>query len=154
FAASLLVHCLLALSLGTVPLARAVVEHAEIIRVNQAVELFDEPRPGGSGERPAFEKVADPRAEKVATPHLGRQPAAPVPVADAHEVLMPTIPMQAARGLGPERVMFVPARQPEVVPQPLEIPRRAAPGDLKPVEIALDVPQLPPPEAMPREKPI
>src|SRR5262245_10458965 len=54
FAASLLVHCLLVLSVGTVPLARAVVEQAEIIRVNQAVELFDEPRAGGAGERPAY----------------------------------------------------------------------------------------------------
>src|SRR5579872_544540 len=42
FAASLLLHALLVLGLWGAPLARAVVEHAEVIRVNQAAQLFDE----------------------------------------------------------------------------------------------------------------
>jgi hypothetical protein len=153
FAASLLAHCLLVLSLGTVPLARAVVEHAEIIRVEQAAQLFDDPQPAaGTAGRPADEKVADLRTQDV-KPQLVRQAAAPAQVADDTAPPIATIPMHAARGLPPERLMFVPSRQPEVDRQPLEIQRRSTPA-LKPVEIELDMPALPPPEAAPAENPV
>jgi hypothetical protein len=153
FAASLLVHCLLVMSLGGVPLARAVAEHAEIIQAEQAAQLFDEePKAGRVAERPAFEKVADPQAEKVDTPHLVRQPVVPAAAPDS-DPLVPTIPMQAVRTLPPARVVFVPARQPEVVRQPVEI-QRAFTRALKPVELDLEKPALPPPEPLPREKPI
>lgn len=153
FAASLLFHCLLVLSLGAVPLARAVVEHAEVIRVNQAAELFDDPRPAQGGGRAAYEKVADLPPDDTIKPSVIRQPAAQPRLAE-DEALAPTLPLHAVRGLPPERLMFVPPRQPEVERQPLEIQRQGSSRVLRPVEIQLETPPLPPPEALPREKPI
>ncbi len=54
----------------------------------------------------------------------------------------------------PERLLFVPPRLPEVIRPPLEIARESASQALKPVEIKLDIPELPPPEAAPKEEPI
>jgi hypothetical protein len=153
FAASLLFHSLLVLSLGAVPLARAVVEHAEVIRVQQAAGFLDNPKAGAAEGRAAYEKVADPREENVATPPPARQ--APVTQApDSGDAPAPTMPPHAVRRLPPERLMFVPPRLPEAVRRPLEIRRRSDVGVAKPVEIALDIPALPPPEATPKEKPI
>jgi hypothetical protein len=154
FAASLLVHALLVLSLGAVPLARAVVEHAEVIRVAQA-QLLDEPvQPAaGGGNRPAFEKVADLKAEDTANPQLIRQAAAAAPAPEV-EALVPTLPAHAIRGLPPERLMFVPPRPVEVIRQPMEIERRGPVAALKPIEIKLDTPEPPPPEKLPKESPL
>jgi hypothetical protein len=157
FAASVLFHCLLLLSLGTVPLARAVVERAESIRVSQAAELLDEAPTGSQGGvlgRPAYEKVADLPAEEAVKPQLVRQTAAPVQAPGAEGPLAPTIPAHAVRALPPERVLFVPPRAIEVERRPLEIERRGAPAALRPVELPLEMPELPPPEAAPRERPI
>src|SRR5205823_83338 len=62
------------------------------------------------------------------------------------------IPPHAARALPPERLLFVPPRQSEVVRRAPEIERRSAAGALKPIELKLDTPELPPPEAAPREE--
>ncbi len=149
FACSLLAHCLLFLSLGAVPLARAVVEHAETIRVEQSAQLFDAPL----AARPAYEKVADPLVDTGVAPQLVRQVPAPADVTDGADPLMPTLPMNAVRNLPPERVLFVPTRQPEVAMTAPELSRRIA-FALKPAEIDLATPELPPAEAAPREKPI
>src|SRR5260370_15969563 len=64
FVASVLIHSLLVLWLCAVPLARAVVERAEDIRISQAAPPFDEgPQPAPPGGQPPFEKLADLRAE-------------------------------------------------------------------------------------------
>ena len=153
FAASLFLHGLLVLWLCAVPLARAIAERAEVIRSSQAAELFQEDaRPTQAGGQPSFEKLADLKAEEVAAPNLVRQAPVPATVPDA-DPLAPTIPMHAIRSLPPERLLFVPPRQPEVVRQPQEIERRSASG-LKPVEVQLDMPPLPPPEAAAQEKPL
>jgi hypothetical protein len=153
FAASLLVHCMLLLWLCAVPLAQAVVEQAEVIRVSKAAELFDEPQ-ARRDSRPAYEKVADLRAEQAAAPKLVRKVPAPTNMPDATSPLEPTIPAHAVRSLPPERLLFVPTRQPETVRRPQEIERRSIVKALKPVEVNLDMPELPPPEAVPRERPI
>jgi hypothetical protein len=154
FAASLLLHSLLLLSLGAVPLARAVVEQVEIIRASQAAPpTDDDPQPVRPGGRPAFEKLADLRAENAVKPRLVRREAAPPTVPDA-EALVPTIPLHAARSLPPERVRFVQPRQAELVRRPPEIARRSPAGALDPVELKLDMPELPPPETLPQERPI
>jgi hypothetical protein len=153
FAASLLVHCLLLLWVGAVPLARAVVEQAEVIRVSQAAQLFDEqPQPAQPAGRPAFEKVADLRPEEATPPTLIRQ-AAFTEVPDAADPPAPTIPAYAVRGLPPERLLFVPPRQLEAVRRPMEIERRGS-AAMRPVEVPLEVPVPPPPQAAPPEKPV
>jgi hypothetical protein len=153
FAASLFVHGLLVLSLGTVPIARAVIEQAEIIRVSQAAQFFDEPQQARAGSRPAYEKVADLRAEDTVKPHLIREAAAAsAQVAEDAAPLVPTLPMHTVRNLPPQRLLFVPPRV-EVVRRPMEIARRSG-STLQPVELELDMPELPPPEAAPRENPL
>src|SRR5439155_1765448 len=155
FAASLLIHCLLVLWLCAVPLARAVVERAEDIRISQAAQLFEESaKPAEGGGRSAFEKLADLRAEDKGTPNLARQAPAPVDVPGATDPLAPTIPAHAVRSLPPERLLFVPPRQPDVVGLPQEIERRNPAHARKPVEARLDMPELPPPEDAPKEKPL
>src|SRR5207248_1773898 len=103
-------------------------------------------QPTRLGGRPAYEKVADLRAEDAGTPHLVRQAVVPAEVPEGAEALVPTIPPHAARALPPERLLFVPPRQPEVVRRAPEIERRSAAGALKPIELKLDTPELPPPE--------
>jgi hypothetical protein len=156
FVASLLVHCLLVLWIGAMPLARAVMEHAEKIQAAQAAQLFEEEpqpaRPGGG--RAPFEQVADLRAEETLTPEIVRQATAPVNLPDAGGPLVPTIPAHAVRSLPPERLVFVAPLRPEPVRRPQEIERSVIIRAMKPVEIKLDSPELPPPEAAPREKPL
>jgi hypothetical protein len=154
FVASLLLHCLLVLWLGAVPLARAVVEHAEVIRINQAAQLFDDPQPGRPGSnRAAYEKVAELRPEDPAKPDLARVVSAAVQVPDA-EPLMPTVPPQAVRSLPPERLLFTPPRLPEIARQPQEIERRNPTAAIKPADVGLVAIDPPPPEAAPKEKPV
>jgi hypothetical protein len=156
FVASVLIHSLLVLWLCAVPLARAVVERAEDIRISQAAQLFEEaPKQAQTAGGPAaFEKLADLRVEDRRMPDLIRQTPAPVDVASMTGPLTATIPAHAVRSLPPERLLFVPPRQAEVVRLPQEIERRGPAHALKPVEARLDLPELPPPEAIPREKPL
>src|SRR5206468_1243206 len=107
-----------------------------------------------SDGRSAFEKLADLRAEDRGTPDLTRQAPASVDVAGAADPLAPTIPAHAVRSLPPERLIFVPPRQPDIVRMPQEIERRNPAHALKPVEARLDMPDLLPPEAAPKEKPL
>jgi hypothetical protein len=159
FAASLIVHSLLLMSLWAVPLSRAVVEHAEVIRVHQAAELFEEKdlqpaQPGHPAGQAAFEKMPDPPPEAALTPVAPRQAPALIPVPDDAPAPAPTIPMQAVRALPPQRVLIVPLRHTEPDRQPTQIERQSAASFLKPVEIKLDMPELPPAEDAPREKPV
>jgi hypothetical protein len=154
FVASLLLHCLLVLWLGAVPLARAVVEHAEVIRIKQA-QLFDDPQPALPGSnRAAYEKVAELRPEETARPDVVRVAPAPVQMPDAAEPLVPTIPSHAVRSLPPERLLFVPPRLPESARQPQEIERRNTTEAIKPAEVGLVAIEPPPPEVAPKEKPV
>jgi hypothetical protein len=155
FAASLVAHCLLLLGMCSVPLARGVVEQAEVIRVSQTGQLVeDDPQPARPGGRAAYEKLADPLAEDAVAPDLARQAAAPADVPDDRGPLAATIPGPAVRGLPPERLLFVPPRNPEVVRQPPDIERRAGARAMMPVDIKLDLPEPPPPEAAPKEQPV
>src|SRR5262249_25673550 len=63
FLASLLIHGLLLLWLWGLPVARGVVERAEVIRVSQSNQLLDELRATGPSAQPAYEKVADLKPE-------------------------------------------------------------------------------------------
>ena len=153
FAASVFVHGLLVLWLCAVPLARAVVEHAEVIRKSQTAHLFEEARPSRSGGQPAFEKLADLRAEQRVAPALVRQDPSPASLPESTDPVTPTIPAHAVRSLPPQRLLFVSPRQ-EVVRVPQEIDRRGADPSLKPIEIPFDTPAPLPPEAAPKEKPL
>lgn len=153
FAASLLVHCLLFLWLWGLPLARAVVERAEEIRVAQAAQLFEEQAgPSGEASRATFEKVADPTAHDAAPRELTRQPIAPLPAPEASDLPAATIPAHLVRVLPPERVLFVPLRRPDGERRPDEVPRRTTTASIKPVNVELDLPKPPPLVATPREK--
>ncbi len=155
FAASLVLHCLLLLSLWGVPLARAVVEHAEVIRVsNAAPPLEDARQTARPAERPAYETVADPPAQAAIRPDVVRQAAPAADMPDLTDPPAPTLPAHAVRGLPPERVLFVPPRQQEVIPQPPEMDRHGEERAMQPAEIGLALPEPPPPEAAPQEKPV
>jgi hypothetical protein len=135
------------------PLARTVAEHAEVIRAAQAGEVFDEPQPARAEGRPAYEKVADPKAEEATAVSVTRQ-AARLDMPDDVGPMAPTIPGHAVRTLPPERLLFVPSRPPEVVRQPSEIERHSGATAMKPAEIKLDLPEPPAAEAAPKEKPV
>ena len=154
FVASLLIHGLLLLWLWGLPVAQTVVQRAEVIRVSQSNQMLDDPQPAVTGGRQSYDKVADLPAEDKTAPDLTRQAAAPTDVPDDVASLEPTIPARAVRTLPPERLLFVPPRDVEIVRRPVDIERHTGAVALRPAEIKLDLPDPPAAEPSPREEPI
>jgi Tol biopolymer transport system component len=152
-AASLLLHALLILGLWGVPLARSIAEKAEEIRASeQGPQLVEETTQEHEDKRQSFEKVAELKApDPVPLPQATLPGRAPEQI----ENLVPTIPLQAAKTLTPDRVMIVPPKESaaEVRLGSLDLPRR--PGQPRELATAPPIPVAPAPaETTPAEKPL
>lgn len=157
-AASLAFHGLLVLLMWKTPLGLAVVKIVEEIKTNaEALQMFDDNlHQSHTAGTEAYEKVADLKSlDRVDEPEALRQikelPNIPVPAENRN--LVPTVPVQVARALPANRVLFVPPPEQPLIRQPSELKRQSLP----PVQLAAVDPQpmeLPEAAPAPAEAPV
>ncbi|HVX15326.1 MAG TPA: hypothetical protein VHC22_29320 [Pirellulales bacterium] len=156
-AASALAHAVILWLLVLVPLSQEIVRRVEEIRVTDANrELFDDNlhQSHVPGDRP-YEKLADLKSvERVEAPAVPRQVLTPTNVPLHADYPAPTLPLELARRLPTDRVIFVPT--------PAEPGKKKIDPDMeRSAESAMRVAQIeplsaaPPKEvASPREQPL
>ncbi|HVA50524.1 MAG TPA: hypothetical protein VNH11_29535 [Pirellulales bacterium] len=109
-AASLLLHAVVLWLMFLVPLSQEIVKRIEEIRVTSAAELFDDNLHQSHlpGEQ-VYEKVADLKSvEATFVPPVERRVTAPTNIPLHADTPAPTLPVELARRLPADRVIFVP----------------------------------------------
>lgn len=157
-AASIAFHGLLVLLMWKTPLGMAVVKIVEEIKTNaEALQMFDDNlHQSHTAGTEAYEKVADLKSlqatdEPEALRQVKELPNVPVPPENRN--LVPTVPVQVARALPANRVLFVPPPDVPLVRQPSELKRQSLP----PIQLAALDPEpmeLPAGAAAPAEAPV
>jgi hypothetical protein len=139
---------LLLLAVWTLPeVVDAIV--AKVRDVVPAPEFADESQHQSHEDgRQSHEKVADLKSvEPVPIPDVARKESTPISVPERNERLVPTIPIEQARALSPNRVIFVPPKPVQPVeiqkqPQKLELVRRRPQRQVQERELPDQPPEL------------
>lgn len=164
FAGSVCLHILLLLLLATWNLPKVIeVITSEAFEAEASTQLFDDNQHQSHEDgRAAYEKLADLQSLKnVPQPQIARTETEAFSVPDRTDSPLPTIPMDVARTLPPNRVLAVPPprsrpkRQQTSDRTPMPLPARPRPEVVQAVmELATAAVELPEPVETPGEQPI
>jgi hypothetical protein len=151
FLASLVLHCILLLILGTIGLGVAIIGDIQgPDTATASSQMF-----GDAAKQQPFERVADLRSLDAApVPELIRQITTPQNVPSHNVAPVATVPVQTANILPATRDDFVPPRQPAPA-RPLDNLQRQTRADPTRLADIRPVPtELPPPGATAQERPL
>ena len=161
FAGSLIFHTLLLLLLAVWNLPGVIeVITSKTFEAEASTQLFDDNQHQSHEDgRAAYEKLADLKSlDNVPQPQVLRQETEAFSVPERTDNPLPTIPMDAARRLSPERLQFVPPKQKQwqrSTQKSVPIPARPTPAVAPAVqELLQPAVELPEPVESPGDRPI
>ena len=163
FAGSLVIHVLLVFLLAVWNLPKVIeVITSKKFDAEASTQLFDDNQHQSHEDgRAAYEKLADLQSlENLPQPDVVRQETESFSVPERTDSPLPTIPLDVARRLPPERLLFVPPQREQ--PQQAGAKDAVMPALSRPTpaiaqavpELAQAAVELPEPEAVPGERPI
>ena len=154
YACSVVFHIVTLLVLVLIPLHEVVLELVEEVRGEVATQLVDNNlHQSHEDGQEAYEKVADLQSvADVVLSETVRQTTEPAGMPTRTNTLAPTIPVEVARQMPPERLLFVPPQQQAVVRQPLPLARASLARPNAIAAIAPEAVELPPAMAIPQEQ--